>query len=455
MPAFLSKCQKITDTVTPATQLPPHPIDAHYMSLHGRETGIYVRGIDERIYGKTNQSIYKVGKTTDCLKKRTAGYTGAATYVKYFMPMENNKEKISLVEAVFKCITQNLAPYSNQELRQMPLKTIKDILNILDGEDITTLRKELNNLRDGRKRARTLASFVPSSPRNNKKIKTCLSSSLDTEQAEPVNEPQQAEQEEPVNEPQQASHVQPLQDVRRPILSEDELITMWLKKYKRTTVKGYRLCLNKFRTYCGTRHVNLRNASLDDVVQYCANVERRSVTSRPHKAMIKSFYKWAYVNRHIPNNPVALLHLPRQTPTQRKREFSEDDARKLLRCARKIKGLNHFLVIALGYYAGLKRKQISDLSTDDILEGPDNNSTRLVVTSEHGNSMLTIQGGFARELLNRAREKGPARPLFDCTAPTVGNWVKCVASECKLPHVTTELLVWAHKHRTGIDCRIF
>jgi hypothetical protein len=127
--------------------LPLHPEEVDIMERHGNKSGIYIRSSDERL---VIAEVYKPGWATH-LKTRSGSYTGAPTYVKYFIPIDNEQYG-KLVEHLFKLITLGYRCYehSNSELRRMSFTSIVNLFeNILTytAEEIQCEIKRLINER--------------------------------------------------------------------------------------------------------------------------------------------------------------------------------------------------------------------------------------------------------------------------------------------------------------------
>ena len=128
--------------------LPPHPEELYIMERHANESGIYIRSLDERL--TLTAEVYKPGWATH-LKKRSVSYTGAPTYLKYFIPIDNKQYGL-LVEKLFKLITLEYRCYenTNSELRMMSFTSIVKLFEHIckyTAEQIECEIKRLSNER--------------------------------------------------------------------------------------------------------------------------------------------------------------------------------------------------------------------------------------------------------------------------------------------------------------------
>ena len=137
---ILLQCQK-----QPA--LPPHPEEVDIMERHANESGIYIRSLDERLI---TTEVYKPGWATH-LKQRSVSYTGAPTYLKYFIPIDN-KQYGELVEKLFKLITLEYRCYenSNSELRMMSFTSIVKLFEHICKYTAEQIECEIKRLRNER-----------------------------------------------------------------------------------------------------------------------------------------------------------------------------------------------------------------------------------------------------------------------------------------------------------------
>jgi len=124
--------------------LPPHPEEVDIMERHAKESGIYIRSLDERLI---TAEVYKPGWTIH-LKARSGSYTGAPTYVKYFIPIPNEQYG-KLVEHLFKLITLPYRCYENRmsELRKMSFTIIVKLFEQICKYTAEQIECEIKQLR--------------------------------------------------------------------------------------------------------------------------------------------------------------------------------------------------------------------------------------------------------------------------------------------------------------------
>lgn len=151
--------------------LPPHPEELYIMERHANESGIYIRSLDERL--TLTAEVYKPGWATH-LKQRSVSYTGAPTYLKYFIPIDNKQYGL-LVEKLFKLITLEYRCYenTNSELRMMSFTSIVKLFEHIckyTAEQIECEIKRLSNERYiKRDKIQQCHSYRQSNPRISKK----------------------------------------------------------------------------------------------------------------------------------------------------------------------------------------------------------------------------------------------------------------------------------------------
>lgn len=144
--------------------LPLHPEEVDIMERHGNESGIYIRSSDERL---VIAEVYKPGWATH-LKTRSGCYTGAPTYVKYFIPIDNQQYG-KLVEHLFKLITLEYRCYKNKmtELRKMSFTIIVKLFEQIckyTAEQIECEIKRISNEIDMVTKKVQAAKFEPLMP---------------------------------------------------------------------------------------------------------------------------------------------------------------------------------------------------------------------------------------------------------------------------------------------------
>lgn len=140
------------------------------------------------------------------------------------------------------------------------------------------------------------------------------------------------------------------------------------------TISSYRHDIGQFARHLEQHHdsLSLTDIRIADIRGFVAALHERRLqapTIARRINCLRSFFKFLWVNDHIPDNPCLRIGTPkkaRKLPTV----LTEDECRALLEAAYQshytMLGFRDHAVLSLLLYTGLRRQELLDLTVDDV-----------------------------------------------------------------------------------------
>ena len=154
-------------------------------------------------------------------------------------------------------------------------------------------------------------------------------------------------------------------------LTFDAVIQGWLaeKKPNEKTEYTWRRVMKELSTFLG--HDDARRVSPDDLVNWKADLlakGRAAKTIRDSKlAPVRAIFQWAVDNRKLDANPAARINIDlKSRSSEKKRGYTDEEARIILRAARAAKEAHKRWVPWVCAYTGARIAEICQLRTEDI-----------------------------------------------------------------------------------------
>ena len=156
-------------------------------------------------------------------------------------------------------------------------------------------------------------------------------------------------------------------------VSFDELLSGWIteKQPRDKTQYAWRRVIDQFCKFVG--HADASRVSADDLVRWKASLLEaglRAKTIRDGKlAPIRAILQWAVDNRRLKQNPAERITIDiKGKLADKKRGYSEDEARKVLKAALKERDPLRHWVPWLCAYSGARVSEICQLRAEDIVQ---------------------------------------------------------------------------------------
>ena len=163
------------------------------------------------------------------------------------------------------------------------------------------------------------------------------------------------------------------QPLKRNEVSFNELLNGWIteKQPRDKTQYTWRRVIDQFCQFVG--HADASLVSADDLVRWKASLLEaglRAKTIRDGKlAPIRAILQWAVDNRRLKQNPAERITIDiKGKLAEKKRGYSEDEARKVLKAALKERDPLRHWVPWLCAYSGARVAEISQLRVEDIVQ---------------------------------------------------------------------------------------
>jgi integrase len=164
----------------------------------------------------------------------------------------------------------------------------------------------------------------------------------------------------------------PLQP-RAPVapLTFETMIKGWLleKRPNEKTSYSWRRVMNELSRFLD--HDDARRVTADDLVKWKEELlakERAAKTIRDSKlAPVRAIFQWAVDNRKLDANPAARINIDlKSRPSEKRRGYTDDEAKVILRAARTEKESHRRWVPWVCAYTGARIAEICQLRSEDI-----------------------------------------------------------------------------------------
>lgn len=156
-----------------------------------------------------------------------------------------------------------------------------------------------------------------------------------------------------------------------PPLTFEKMIEGWLreKKPNEKTEYSWRRVMKELSTFLD--HDDARRVTADDLVRWKEELlakERAAKTIRDSKlAPVRAIFQWAVDNRKLDANPAARINIDlKSRPSEKRRGYTDDEAKIILRAARAEKESHKRWVPWVCAYTGARIAEICQLRSEDI-----------------------------------------------------------------------------------------